>query len=147
MSSSVSNSSIVEDKITNEIRVLIANSGLFNQKIADQLHITPSDLQVLHLIALSGPMTPGSLAKATGLTTGGVTVLIDRLQSQGFVCRKRNEKDRRSVFIHLIRDSLADVEVVYENKRTDTLNVIRAFNCDEQSIIFNFLFKLNNEVS
>ena len=44
-------------------------------------------------------MTAGRLAELTGLTTGAITGVVDRLEKAGFVRRERDESDRRKVFI------------------------------------------------
>ena len=36
-----------------------------------------------------GPLTAGQLAELTGLTTGAITGVIDRLEKAGFVRRER----------------------------------------------------------
>lgn len=64
--------------------------------VSVQLGIHRSDLRcLLHLRA--GSSTPGEVACATGLTSGSVTALIDRLEAAGFVERRRSLADRRSV--------------------------------------------------
>jgi DNA-binding MarR family transcriptional regulator len=35
----------------------------------------------------------------TGLTTGAITAMIDRLEKAGYVSRERDKEDRRKVFV------------------------------------------------
>jgi DNA-binding MarR family transcriptional regulator len=44
-------------------------------------------------------MTPGRLAAYTGFTTGGITRVIDHLESRGFVQRRIDKTDRRTITI------------------------------------------------
>ncbi len=44
-------------------------------------------------------MTAGRLAEVTGLTTGAITGVVDRLEKAGLVRRERDDDDRRKVFI------------------------------------------------
>src|SRR5262245_41616712 len=44
-------------------------------------------------------MTAGELEQATGLTTGAVTAVIDRLEAGGWARRVRDETDRRRVLV------------------------------------------------
>jgi DNA-binding MarR family transcriptional regulator len=76
-----------------EVRRFIANTVLFNQRLADALGINATDYQVLNVLDLRGSARPGELAKLTGLTTGGVTVVLDRLERAGFVRRERNPNE------------------------------------------------------
>ena len=46
-----------------------------------------------------GRSRPGELARRTGLTTGAITGVIDRLEKAGFARRARDSSDRRRVII------------------------------------------------
>lgn len=50
-------------------------------------------------------MTAGELAAATGLTTGAVTGLIDRLEKAGFAARAGPD-DRRRVYVSAVPEAL-----------------------------------------
>jgi DNA-binding MarR family transcriptional regulator len=81
------------------MREATAQSVLFSQLVARRLGITSTDLECLDIIHLRGPVTAGDLAQATGLTTGAVTGIIDRLEQAGFARRERDTTDRRKVFV------------------------------------------------
>src|SRR5580698_8914249 len=98
---STSKRNALEVKLIRQIRQLIAGSILFNQRIADRVGLHLTDMQCLNLLDLLGPVTPGKLAACTGLTTGGVTVMLDRLEKAGVVKRERNPNDRRSVLVRV----------------------------------------------
>lgn len=83
-----------------EVRLLSAHSALYSQAVAERVGITATELETLELFNLYGSMTPGRLAELTGLTTGGVTRLIDRLERGGFVRREPDPEDRRRVILH-----------------------------------------------
>jgi DNA-binding MarR family transcriptional regulator len=51
------------------------------------------------VLVRSGPVTAKRLAELAGLTTGGATGVIDRLERAGYVVREANPNDRRSVII------------------------------------------------
>jgi DNA-binding MarR family transcriptional regulator len=82
-----------------EIRRASAQGALFGQAVADRLAINATDMDCLDLIALGEPVTAGQLATATGLTTGAVTGIIDRLETAGYVRRVRDPADRRRVIV------------------------------------------------
>ncbi|GCE22491.1 MarR family winged helix-turn-helix transcriptional regulator [Dictyobacter kobayashii] len=73
------------------------SSVLLHQAIADTLGLNITDLKCLDLIRESHDMTPGKLAKLTGLTTGAVTGIIDRLEKAGYAQRERDGADRRKI--------------------------------------------------
>ena len=74
---------------------------LLGQMSAERIGINVTDLNCLNIVALTGPMTAGELARATGLTTASITGVLDRLEDGGFVRRERDPKDRRRVIVTL----------------------------------------------
>jgi DNA-binding HxlR family transcriptional regulator len=74
---------------------------LLGQISADRIGINATDLNCLNLVALTGHMTAGDLAKQTGLSTASITGVLDRLEERGFVRRVRDPHDRRRVIAEL----------------------------------------------
>jgi DNA-binding transcriptional ArsR family regulator len=74
---------------------------LLGQVSAERIGINATDLNCLNIVAVTGPMTAGELARATGLTTASITGVLDRLEEGGFVRRERDPKDRRRVIVTL----------------------------------------------
>ena len=74
---------------------------LLGQMSAERIGINVTDLNCLNIVALTGSMTAGDLARATGLTTASITGVLDRLEEGGFVRRERDPHDRRRVIVKL----------------------------------------------
>lgn len=60
------------------------------------------DLEVLTELDLTGPLTPSKLAANLLLTSGGMTVRLNRLQGAGLLERHPNPQDGRGVLVHLM---------------------------------------------
>jgi DNA-binding MarR family transcriptional regulator len=73
---------------------------VLDQRVADRLGLNRTDMRCLELLFAPEPLSPGELATAAGLTTGGVTTAIDRLERAGYVARERDSTDRRRVTVH-----------------------------------------------
>jgi MarR family transcriptional regulator, organic hydroperoxide resistance regulator len=95
------------------LRQFIAGSILYNQQIADRVGLRLTDMQCINVLELMGPSTPGELARFTGLTTGGVTVMLDRLEKAGYLKREPNPRDRRSVLVHLNPTKVKKMQAFY----------------------------------
>lgn len=74
-------------------------SVLFSQAVTDRGGLPPTDLEALDVLARQGPMPAGRLAELTGLTTGSVTALVDRLERRGYARREPDPADRRRVIV------------------------------------------------
>jgi DNA-binding MarR family transcriptional regulator len=81
-------------------RVSTAIDGL-DRRAARRLGVNRTDLRLLDLLAQSGPQTLAQLGRAEGLSSGGMTVAIDRLAERGYVSRRPHPKDRRSQVVEL----------------------------------------------
>lgn len=79
-------------------RAIHAAVATLDAAVADRIGVPRNDLRCLHLLKY-GPVSAGEIAARTGLTSGSVTALIDRLEAGGYVERQRSTADRRSVAI------------------------------------------------
>lgn len=77
---------------------------MFHQAVADVLGLHVTDHKCLDLIHRFGAMPAGRLAELTGLTTGAVTGIIDRLEEAGYVRRTNDPKDRRRTIVEPTRN-------------------------------------------
>lgn len=68
------------------------------------LGLSLTDYKCMDLIENLGPMPAGRLAELTGLTTGAITGVIDRLERAGYARRKDNPNDRRSIIVEVTWD-------------------------------------------
>jgi DNA-binding MarR family transcriptional regulator len=70
-------------------------------RLAEKLGIGTIDINAMAFVGEVDGLTPKDLGKALNITTGSVTAMVDRLESKGFMMRKPNPTDRRSVLLHL----------------------------------------------
>ncbi|HET6398704.1 MAG TPA: MarR family transcriptional regulator [Candidatus Thermoplasmatota archaeon] len=71
-----------------------------------------ADMLALQYIAHGHDVTAGDLAKFTGLTSGSVSAMLDRLEAQRFVKRTRGAEDRRRVLIRLAPGALPRIMAI-----------------------------------
>lgn len=95
------------------LRKSSAQGTLFAQAVADHAGISSSDMDCMDFINMEGRMTAGRLAELTGLTTGAITGVVDRMEKAGFVRRERDDSDRRKVFITPVPERQADIGRFY----------------------------------
>jgi DNA-binding MarR family transcriptional regulator len=91
-----------------------AQGTLFAQAVAEHAGISSSDMDCMDFLNMEGRMTAGRLAELTGLTSGAITGVIDRMEKAGFVRRERDDSDRRKVFIAPVPERLMEIGRFYE---------------------------------
>ncbi len=72
---------------------------LYQLAIADRLGLGLTDLVCGEILSRTGAITAGELAELSGLTTGAITGVVDRLEKAGFVRRVNDPNDRRRVML------------------------------------------------
>ncbi|HKE85130.1 MAG TPA: MarR family transcriptional regulator [Vicinamibacterales bacterium] len=95
------------------LRKVGAQSVLMSDTVAKLVGLNSTDLECLDLLGLAGATTAGRLATHTGLTTGAMTAVIDRLERAGFARRVRDADDRRCVLVEALPDNLRRIELLY----------------------------------
>jgi DNA-binding MarR family transcriptional regulator len=73
----------------------------FDEVACEHLGINRSDGRALDILDQHGRLTAGQLAAESGLSTGAITTLLDRLERVGYVRRIRDDVDRRRVLVEL----------------------------------------------
>lgn len=126
------------DRIVLEIRKFIASSIFFNAQAAEKVGLGLTDLQMLHILQLYGPATPSRLAAATSLSSGGVTVALDRLEKAGFIRREPNPADRRSLLIRLLPARLAKLAAMYEGIEAGTRRQLATLSPRDLEAVLRF---------
>jgi DNA-binding MarR family transcriptional regulator len=81
------------------LRRFVVELLVSSYKATEDVGVNPTDLGALCLLLLHGPAPAGRLAELTGLTTGAVTGVVDRLEKGGFVRREVDPADRRKVIV------------------------------------------------
>ncbi len=119
-------------------RLTIKVDGL-DQRAADHFGLNRSDLRCLDVLRATGPTTPTTLAAAIGMTSGGLSLALDRLELAGYVARRPNTADRRSVWIEAT-DELARVEgEVFGPLGKRMTRIIARYPDHELAVIQDFL--------
>lgn len=117
---------------------------LFHQVIADKLSLNITDHKCLDLIERMGSMTAGQLAEITGLTTGAITGVIDRLEKAGYVRRERDSQDRRKVIVCLVPDkAYRDITPLFEVLSRNYDPISKGYSDEELSVILKFMKESN----
>jgi DNA-binding MarR family transcriptional regulator len=102
--------------------------------------MNPADLESLDILARHGPMTAGRLAELTGLTTGAITGLVDRLERRGYARREPHPTDRRSVIVQPLTETAEhDLVPSYAGMSQAMRELMSEYSGEELSVITDFL--------
>lgn len=122
-----------------QVRRLGAQSVLNSKAVAGRFGLQSTELEALDLIFLRKRATAGELAEATGLTTGAVTALIDRLVRAGYVERLPDPKDRRKVVVRIIPQSIKEIKAFYDQVQRRMFALWAEYSEAELEVVADFL--------
>jgi DNA-binding MarR family transcriptional regulator len=126
--------------IDKETRQASALGVMFSQMVAAQVGISSSDMECLDIIHLEGGVTTaGQLAEATGLTTGAVTGILDRLEKAGFAQRERDPHDRRKVLVRALPTAMERIGPYYASLAATMGALLGRYSDDELSLVHRFM--------
>lgn len=104
---------IALDRLVAAIRVSQNAAEAMDEAFAALLGINRTDQRCLDIVQRLGQITAGELASHSGLTTGAVTNVIDRLERAGYFRRVRDPSDRRKVLVELTETAIDLSNIVY----------------------------------
>jgi DNA-binding MarR family transcriptional regulator len=121
------------------VREVSAQSVVTSQAVADRFGLHTTDLEALDLILMRGQASAGDLAAATGLTSGAVTALIDRLAAAGYVERAADPNDRRRTLVRIVPHTVEPIQAVYEPMQKRMHELWSEFSDRELEVVVDFL--------
>ena len=126
-------------------RQMSATAVMFHQAVADRLGLHVTDHKCADLILRNGSMTAGALANLTGLTTGAITGVVDRLEGAGLARRVPDPTDRRRVVIEIIANSKCSTAVanLFSGIAQATSKLLERYTDDELALVLDFVGRCN----
>jgi DNA-binding MarR family transcriptional regulator len=133
-------------ELAQELRRFTALSSTFYRTAAGRAGMTVTDIQVIDALDLSGPTTAGQLADLTGLTTGAITGMLNRLEEAGLVRRERDPGDGRRVIVRLApgKDEINTVGSIFDSSPEAWDETVSRYDDEQMALLLEFLRSSND---
>ena len=126
------------EELVYEVRRSQAATDRYDQAVADAIGLNRTDMRCLDVIQREGPVPAGRLADETGLTTGAITTVLDRLERAGFARRTRDPADRRRVLVELAPEARSGAGDYYGEHMALGERVFRRYSEDQLALLLDF---------
>ena len=123
------------------LRGLHSAVDTLSQTVADQIGVNRTDLRCIQMLGQHGPLTAGQLAEASGLTTGAVTTVIDRLEKTGFAQRVRDDVDRRRIYVALTPSANQQMSAIYRDLVAASAASMGCYSDETLTLIRDFVVR------
>ncbi len=112
--------------------------ALFRNSIGNKLGLNMTDFEALDLLFFRGVSTPSELAKYTGLSSGSVTAMIDRLEKSGLVERRPNPNDRRGTLIVIVQEAAEKAAPLFASARQAQNKLLAGYAESELELLADY---------
>lgn len=131
--------------ILNELLVEMFNHILIleSKNLQDKgIKLTMSEVHTLENIQKSESKTMSDVAKRSLVTSGTLTVAVNRLEEKGYIKRVRDEHDRRIIRLALTKKAEAAL-AIHDEFHDDMIDsFISDLNVDEDTVLIESLEKI-----
>jgi MarR family transcriptional regulator, 2-MHQ and catechol-resistance regulon repressor len=91
----------------------------YAKRSISHLELCGSDFAVLEALLHKGPLPVNEIGKKVLLTSGSITVAVDRLETKGFVERRAHGTDRRTRIVRLTKEGRKLITPAYAKHAAD----------------------------
>jgi DNA-binding MarR family transcriptional regulator len=110
----------------------------FEDAAAEYFGVNRTAMRCMDVLERAGRLSAGEIAKQTGLTSGAVTALLDRLERMGYVRRIRDTADRRRILVELTDKARNGAEQIY-GPLVEAFAEYEKYSDDELRLITNYV--------
>ena len=120
------------------MRAAGAQRILYSALLASKLGLRQTDLECLFIITLGEDVTPGRLAEETGLTTGAITGVVDRIEKRGYIKRVRDPSDRRRIFLQPVAKRISEIRAANRQMHDLWMRELVKYSDGELELLLDF---------
>jgi DNA-binding MarR family transcriptional regulator len=133
------------EALARELRQFQGLGASFFRAAATRLGLNATDMQVIDMLESDGPSTAGQLAELTGLTTGAITGMLNRLEEAEIVRRERDPNDGRRVIVRLAkgRDDLPAIDPIFAPMAEAWDEMVSHYSDEQITFLLTFLKQSN----
>jgi DNA-binding MarR family transcriptional regulator len=129
-----------------EVRAQQIAVDLIDEAACLLMGLNRTDGRCLDIIDQHGRITAGDLAKASGLSTGAVTAVLDRLEWSGHIHRVRDDQDRRRIYVEVTPETLRRMHELYAPLAARSQERLAHYTAEELRLIRDFV-RIGREVT
>jgi DNA-binding MarR family transcriptional regulator len=133
------------DRINHAIVEFFEKLSSWEHDVVREKGMTLPQMHTLEVLGIHGAMRMKELAEAMGITTGTLTVLVDRLQDKGCVRRVPHDTDRRSINVELTGQGKALFEEHDRLHLRLTEELVAACPPDDREALLRCLTSMNGQ--
>ncbi len=130
------------EKLSSILIELYEKMSSWEHAVVKESGLTPAQMHAIEIMGHQESLRMKELAQKLGVTTGTLTVMIDRLEQNDLILRKPNENDRRSIVLVLTKKGQKYFKEHHKLHLELTSEITSSLNEDETKQFYTFIEKL-----
>jgi MarR family 2-MHQ and catechol resistance regulon transcriptional repressor len=114
----------------------------YAKRSIDGSELCGSDFAVLEALLHKGELPVNEIGRKVLLTSGSITVAVDRLEAKGLVERRASADDRRARIVHLTGEGRKLITSAYAEHATDMERLASELSATERATLIRLLKKI-----
>jgi MarR family 2-MHQ and catechol resistance regulon transcriptional repressor len=114
----------------------------YAKRSIDGSELCGSDFAVLEALLHKGTLPVNEIGRKVLLTSGSITVAVDRLEAKGLVERRASADDRRARIVHLTGEGRKFITRAYAEHATDMEQLASELSATERATLIRLLKKI-----
>ena len=115
----------------------------YAEKSVTEMEMCGSDFAVLEALLHKGPLPVNEIGRRVLLTSGSITVAVDRLEEKALVERKAHGSDRRTRVVHLTKEGKRLITNIYSKHAKDLEELVSSsLTVPERATLIRLLKKI-----
>ena len=134
------------ERLTNEMINFFNRFSSWETSVIRSSDLTLSETHAIEILGAHGEMKMKMLAEKLGVTTGTITVTVDRLEKKGYAKRGTTKEDRRAYIIELTPAGKKAFEDHHKHHLHLTEELMSLLSEEEIAAFVKILQKLNEQL-
>ena len=130
------------EKLASSLIELYEKMSSWEHAVVKESGLTPTQMHAIEILGHQESLRMKELAQKLGVTTGTLTVMIDRLEQNGLISRRPNENDRRSIVVVLTKKGQKYFKEHHKLHLELTREITSSLREDEAKQLYVFMEKL-----
>ena len=133
------------EKLNHSIIEFYDKLSSWEQSVVRDQHFSLAQTHTIEVLGSHGAMRMKELASRLGITTGTLTVQVDKLVNAGFIQRRPHQSDRRSILVDLTDEGQKFYREHDDLHLSLTQDITAHLDENECAILLKCLSKMNKE--
>ncbi len=134
------------EKYSNTLVEFFEKLSSWENSVVETREISLAQMHVLEILGHHECLRMKELSSKLGVTTGTLTVMVQRLESKGYIIKEKDKDDKRSYFVKLTELGKIEYDNHHLMHRELTREIVNLLGENDSKTFFNFMEEVQKNI-